>query len=113
MLPKKYRLTKRENFKRLRKGITFYSPIAIFKVLQNNLNISRFGIVVGAKVTRKAVKRNKLRRQINEIIRLKLPSLKSGYDVLILALPKIIEKNYWEINEEVDKVFKKAGIYKD
>lgn len=111
MLPKKHRLVKKKDCEKVwRYGRSFFKEEIGFKALKNNLSISRFGFVVGTKVSKKAVQRNKIKRQLREIIRLKIKSIKTGYDFLIIALPKILEKNYWEINEIVEISLKEKGF---
>ncbi len=113
MLPKKHRLVKKKDFEKVWKNGRFFFKEAIgFKVLKNNLNISRFGFVVGTKVSKKAVQRNKVKRQLREIIRSKIELIKLGYDFLIIALPKILEKDYWEIEEIVERGLKEKGFFK-
>jgi ribonuclease P protein component len=44
-------------------------------------------------------------------VRLKIVKLKKGIDVVLMALPGIEKKDFWEIEEIVDNLFKKARIY--
>lgn len=111
MLPKKNRLVKKEDYEKVWKyGKSLFEKIVSLRAQKNNLNISRFGFIVGLKVSKKAVKRNRIRRQLQEIIRLKIKTIKPGYDILIVALPKILDKKYWEIDEVIEKGLKKMGL---
>lgn len=84
MLPKNYRLTKEKDIKRvLSTGKPFFSPFFRLKYAKNGLEQSRFSVVVSAKVSKKAVIRNKLRRQVQEIIWLNLDKISSGLDFVI------------------------------
>jgi len=113
MLPKKNRLTRDKEFDRVFKnGKSSYNNIVGFKVINNNLNINRFGIIVGKKVSKKAVERNKIKRQIRAIIRSKkLEKIKQGYDCLIIALPKIKLTNYQTIEKSITNNFIKLKIF--
>ncbi|MCD6528051.1 ribonuclease P protein component [bacterium] len=112
-LPKKYRLKKRKDFERVLKKGMYYSGLCMsIKLKRNNLNISRFGIVIGSKISKKAVVRNKIKRRISEVIRLNLPQLKKGFDVIVLTKPEIVDKKYQEIENILISLFKKAKIYK-
>ena len=110
-MPKANRLTKESDFKLLaKKGKPFYSPQITFKLLKNNQQESRFGIVISAKVSKKAVVRNQLKRRISEILRLSLAKIKPGFDVMILINKALIEKNYQEIEKELNSLLKKTKL---
>ncbi|MBD3311811.1 MAG: ribonuclease P protein component [Candidatus Magasanikbacteria bacterium] len=81
------------------------------KYLKNDLKI---GFVVGLKVHKSAVKRNRVKRQMREVVRLLLKEdkLKQGYMLALMAKPGIIGKDYKEIESGVMEVLKKAGIFK-
>lgn len=111
MLPLKNRLSKARNFKELAlKGRSFYSPPFTIKVLRENEPTIRFGVVIPARVSKKATVRNKIKRRIVEVIRLDLNRLKTGFKVMILVRPAAINKNYREIKEEIEKLFKQSRI---
>ena len=111
MLPRKYKLKKDNDFKKVFKNGKYYQQEFIkLKILKNDLTINRFGFVVGLKISKKAVQRNKIKRQLEEIIRLKLNQIKSGFDIIILINPEIIEKNYQEIEKILINLLKKAKI---
>lgn len=113
MLPKANRLAKEKDFKKtFQKGKSFFTRILGLKALENGLAASRFGIVVSTKVSKKAVIRNKIKRQISEILRLKLDKTKTGYDVVIIALPAIVDKKYDEIEEQITSALKKLNLLK-
>lgn len=113
MLKKIYRLTKDKEFDNVFKhGQAGFDKIVGIKAVRNQTDKSRFGIVVSAKISKKAVERNKIKRQIREIIRARLDKIKSGYDIMIISLPDILGKNYQEIEESISRNFKRLGLYK-
>ena len=110
-LPKKYRLSKKDfeaAFKK--KGRFIEIDFLKAKILKNNLNISRFGISCGTKISKKAVLRNKIKRRLNESLRLKLDKIKKGYDILVILTPKIVEKTYQEIDQAILKLLKQSNL---
>ncbi|MCK4553470.1 ribonuclease P protein component [Candidatus Parcubacteria bacterium] len=112
MLNKINRLTKDKDFDNIFKnGKSSYDKLIGVKAIQNQLGNSRFGILVSAKVSKKAVERNKIKRQIREIIKLQLNKIKLGYDVVIITLPAILGKSYQEIERSVISHLKKLGLY--
>lgn len=111
MLKKKYRLRKTKDFERVyKKGKGAKVGFLAIKFTENNLENSRFGIIVSRKVANKATRRNKIKRRIREAIRKHLEEIKPGYDIIIFAQPSIIEKNFWEIQECLLKNLKKAKL---
>lgn len=111
MLPRPHRLTKEKDFERVyRKGKFFAQDFLICKILENNFNLTRFGIVVGIKVSKKTTKRNQVKRRLREMVRLKLDKIKKGFDVIVIVKPEIVNKEYQEIDKIVIKLFKKAGL---
>jgi len=109
MLPRKYKLKKDNDFKKVfKQGKNYQQEFIRLKILENNLKISRFGLIVGLKISKKAVERNKIKRRLEEVIRLK--PLKPGFDVIILVSPEIVGKNYQIIEQSLTFLLKKAKI---
>jgi len=113
MLRSENRLTKNNDFDNVFKnGRSNYSRILGIKVIANNLDNTRFGILVGLKVSRQAVARNKIKRQIRAIIKNELPLCKNGYDLAIIVFPLILAKKYQEIESALHGCFKKLNLYR-
>ena len=66
---------------------------------------------VGVKISKSAVKRNRVRRQMREVVRLLIKDhqLQNGYYLLFVAKKPILEKNYSEIREEMKLLLFKSG----
>lgn len=111
MLPKENRLQKKKDFERIfKKGKGFKEDFLILKFISNNLNQSRFGIIISQKILKKATIRNKIKRRIRELIRLRLPKIKKRLDIVLIAIPGLETKDFWEIEETINKLLKKAKI---
>lgn len=80
--------------------------LVFLKFLKNNLNISRFGWVVSLKISKKAAIRNKIKRKLREIVRHNLSNIKPGFDIIIVAKPEIINKNYQDIKNDLENLLK-------
>ncbi len=113
MLEKKNRICLDKEFDRVFKtGQSFYGKFLGIKAANNQLPDSRFGLMVGLKVSKKAVIRNKLKRQLRAIIRQELLTLKTGKDVVIMTFPLILNKNIQEIRTLVKGGFERLNLYK-
>ena len=114
MLSKIDRLKKKKDIERVfKKGKGFKEEFLTLKITKNNLDQTRFGFVVSRKVSKKATLRNKIKRQLSELVRGKNKKLEKGIDGLLVAGPGIGRKSFWEIEEVLNKLFKKAKCLKN
>lgn len=114
MLSRRYKLKRNNDFKKVFKQGQYYQKDYIkLKVLANNLKISRFAFVIGLKISKKAVERNKIRRQLEEITRYKFDKIKTGFDVVIMPNSEIIDKSYKRIGKILISLFQKSKILWD
>jgi ribonuclease P protein component len=112
MLSKKHRIQKKKDIERIfKEGKSFREGFLVLKTAKNNLNIARFGFIVSQKISKKANVRNKIKRRLREMVRLKMKSVwGSGTDNLFITLPGIEKKEFKNIEETIEKLFKKAKI---
>ena len=115
MLPKKYRLSGYQVSQIFKKGRFFNAPLFTLKFLplkniSPDFKNSLFSITVPLKVEKKAVRRNKIRRQVYEIIRHLLPELKSGWAIAILAKKEILKVSYRQMEEQLQTAFREIKI---
>lgn len=114
MLNRFNRLSKNKDFDKVfQKGRSSYKEVLGAKLIPNNLDYNRFGVLVGLKVSKKATVRNKIKRQIKTAIRLNEPFLKKGYDCVIVVFPLILAKNYQEIRDDLKASFMKLNFYQN
>lgn len=102
MLPKKLRLKRKEAIKALKDGANKKTKLFIVQILRKE-DQTRFAVTISRKFDKKAVRRNKVRRRIQEAIRTNLETLKSQKGFHIALIPKKIclEKSYKEIEEDI------------
>ena len=113
MLAKTNRLKKNKDIERVFKvGRALKEDFLILKTAKNNLDKIRFCFVVSNKISPKATVRNRLKRKLSELVRTKLKTLKSGTDNILIASPGLEIKDFWEIEESLNKLFLKARILK-
>jgi ribonuclease P protein component len=113
MLKKDNRIRRNKDFDRVFKtGQSFYGRVLGLKAALNGLEHNRFGILISTKISKKAVIRNLYKRQLRTIIKNELSSLKSGYDVVLIVFPLILEKSYPELTEFLKIGFKRLNLYK-
>jgi ribonuclease P protein component len=111
MLAKENRIKKKKDFDKLfKKAKSIKTNNFILKILSNSLKKNRFGFIISQKVAKKAVKRNKIRRNLAVVAKKITNKIKSGTDIVVIALCGIIEKKQDEIEAEIKKVLEKNKI---
>ena len=111
MLPKAHRLRYEKDIKALfAKGKGVFDMVCGVKYKKNNLEVSRFAVVVGVKVSKKAVDRNRLKRQLRQVLQDHLGDLKGGYDVVLMVREKALGKTTKELNDHLMVIFSKTPL---
>lgn len=111
MLPVAYRLKKDEDFQKLATGGKYsYSSYFTLKYKPNKLEHSRFGFVISTKIDKRASVRNRLKRQMREIIRLKLAKIPQGYDIMLVPKKAALGLTYEQLDNELGGLFGKARL---
>ena len=102
MLLRTHKLTRRRDIEKLAKtGKGLRSVFFIFKILPNKLEKNRWVIIVSTKVSKKAVIRNRLRRQVREIIRLNFLDDKMGLDIMVIVKNNAIGVDYKDLEKDL------------
>ncbi len=117
-LPKAHRLRDRKDYRAVyEQGIRRYSPHLTLIALppKENKDIAlipatTFGISISKKVSKKAVVRNRIKRQIKGVIRSYLQSVDPGWKVVIVVKPKAIECKYEHFLRELEELLKQTKI---
>jgi ribonuclease P protein component len=113
MLPKRNRLKRKKDFQKvLKNGKGLKEDLLVLKMVKNNLLQSRFGFIVGTKVSKKAVLRNKLKRRLRELVREKIEKIKEGFDIVFIAQPGLEKRDFWQLKDILNKIFLKAKLFK-
>jgi len=112
MLARENRLTKKEDFEKVKtKGRSVQSESFFFSYLKRTDNDpSRFGFVVTKKISPHATARNKASRGLREGVRQTLAYIKPGYDCVLVAKPIIVRKYTNDLMHEVDLVLQKSHL---
>jgi len=111
MLPKAYRLKKDEDFRQVASGGRYsYTIYFTLKYKPNKLEFSRFGFVISTKIDKRATVRNRLKRQIREIIRLKLAKIPQGYDIMLVPKKTTLTLSYQELDHQLGTLFGQARL---
>lgn len=112
-MEKKYRLRKNMEFKRVYNGgKNYWNRNLILYVRKNDLKNSRIGITITKKIGN-AVVRNRIRRRMKEIIRLRLGNIKNGYDLILIPKKNVIDISYKDLESAMVHIMSISKILKD
>ena len=81
----------------------------ILNAARNDQDVVRCGFITAKKVG-KAVRRNRARRLIREAVRLRLPLIKPGWDLVWIARPTIVEADYAAVSKTVDDLLARSRV---
>lgn len=95
----------------LTKGKGYFGKYINLYIIKENSKKNRIGIAVGKKIG-KAVKRNKIKRWIRESYTYLEDRIVEQYKMIFVLRKNISieEMDYWKIRDDIEKLFKKAGI---
>jgi ribonuclease P protein component len=131
VLPKPYRLRSRHDFSAVyRGGLRRTGELFTLRVLQRPLiapngdqpehhpsasqlsgeSPTRLGISVSQKVSKRAVVRNRIKRQIRAAFRELLPHLSPGWDLVVIVHPKAIECKYGQFLQQLEQLLARTEV---
>ena len=112
MLNQSLRLNKNKEFDQVfQAGHSFFGIFLGIKVIKNEKNTNKFGVLVGLKISKSAVKRNLVKKRIKSVLEKENKNLKQGYNIVVITKPEIINQNYQEIKEEISRGLNKLKLY--
>jgi len=110
---KVFRLRKRKDFNRTyKKGKSIANAFFVLVYRKSGLPVTRAGFAVSKKYG-KAVSRNRIKRQLREIYRYRIPRIKDGYDLIFIVRKNARKIEFSKIENAVDDLLRKAQLYKE
>ncbi|MFW6287248.1 MAG: ribonuclease P protein component [bacterium] len=105
------RLRKSKEFGRVyNRGKSLATYNLVLYYFPNKSNINRVGFSISKKIGN-AVVRNKIKRRLREIIRLK-ENVKTGYDIIVIARKPVVKLDYKGMERDINKLFDRANLIK-
>jgi ribonuclease P protein component len=106
----RFRLTRSIDFKRVRnQGKSFAHPLVVLVKLSSDEEGLRVGISTSRSVGN-AVHRNRAKRLLRESIRLLLPSLAHGWDLVFIARTPLVNATFQDVRTAVERLLQRAGV---
>jgi ribonuclease P protein component len=108
-----HRLRRPDQFRRARReGRTLSAPLLMLNIVAGRRTRIRCGFVVGKQIGN-AVQRNRAKRRIRESVRLTLPHIAPGYDlVFVVRSAEVTTVPFAAIQETVEGLLRRAQIWR-
>ncbi|HTL88547.1 MAG TPA: ribonuclease P protein component [Leptolyngbya sp.] len=111
MLPPENRLRHRRDFDAVyQRGSRRGSRCFTLRVLKRPGQATQIGISISRKVSKRAVVRNRIKRQIRAILREFLPYTRSGFSIVIGVRLEATECDYPQFLQELKQLLIKAEV---
>lgn len=104
MLATKYRVPRQYIDYILKKGDLFTSKLFIIRFKENRQHFCRYRAIISRKVDLKAVKRNRLRRQIYEAIRInssQKENQQNPFDLILIVKKNAMKASFAELEADI------------
>ena len=89
---------------------TYLRAIVLFGAPETLNPFPQIGIVISKKVSKRAVQRNRLRRQIQAAFQALLPRLRPGWKGILIVQNSALGCTYDQILPELEKILNKAEV---
>jgi len=109
---RRYRVRTDKRFQEVRRhGRTYANQLLVLCVLPNEFGFSRFGFSVNSRIGN-AVRRNRIKRRLREIMRLQQDNLQSGWDIVLIARQPIRSADYAEMATACARLLRRAQLFR-
>jgi len=107
---RKFRLTRSEDFKRVRRsGKSYAHPLVVLIVQTHDQPRVKVGVAAGRTVGT-AVYRNRAKRLLREAMRTLIPDITSGLDMVLIARPGLISATLEDTRQALLQLLQRAKI---
>jgi len=107
-MQRELRLTGSKRFSLIhQEGRRWANRLLLLRAIANDLDKSRFGFLVGKRIGC-AVVRNKVKRRLREIIRVR--AIRPGWDILLIARREASKADYSQLGNAAEDLLQRAGL---
>lgn len=109
-MQRSFRLTRSEDFKRVRRdGKSYAHPLVVLIVQNNDQPLVRVGVAAGKSVGT-AVYRNRAKRLLREAMRNLIPDIASNVDLILIARPALTSATLADTHRALLNLLQRAKI---
>jgi ribonuclease P protein component len=107
---RRFRVREDRRFREIRqRGRSYSSDVVVLCALANELPYSRFGFAVNNRVGN-AVVRNRIKRRLREVIRLRMAWIRPGWDIILIARKPIRSAEYHQLETACARLLRRAQL---
>jgi ribonuclease P protein component len=107
---RRFRLTRSEDFKRVRRsGKSYAHPLVVLIVQKSEHPRVRVGVAAGRTIGT-AVLRNRTKRLLREAMRTLIPNIASGLDLILIARPGLVPASLEDTQQALLNLLERAQI---
>lgn len=111
-MDKIYRLRSNMEFKKVYSGgKSYWNRNLVLYVKKNDIGNTRVGYSITKKIGNSVV-RNRVRRRMKEVYRLKFDGIKNNFDLIFIPKKNIVDISYKELESAMLHILKLAGVLK-
>ncbi|MCC6454065.1 MAG: ribonuclease P protein component [Caldilineaceae bacterium] len=111
-MKQRFRVRKNERFQEIRKlGRSYTNELLVLCLLPNHLPYSRCGFSVSSRIGN-AVHRNRIKRRLREAMRLRMDTIKPGWDLVFIARHPIRSADYQEMDTACARLLRRAQLFR-
>ena len=109
-MQRRFRLTRSDDFKRVRRsGKSYAHPLVVLIVQKNDQPRVRVGVAAG-RTAGTAVYRNRAKRLLREAMRTLIPNIASGSDLILIARPGLTSATLEDTRQALLNLLQRAQI---
>ena len=110
-MQRRFRLSRSEDFKRVRRsGKSYAHPLVVLVAQASETKEHlKLGIAAG-KTTGTAVSRNRAKRLLREAMRGLIPSIASGWDLILIARPALVNASLADTRSALTNLLQRAKL---
>ncbi len=109
-MQRKLRLTRSDDFKRVRRnGKSYADPLVVLVAQTNEQTSTHIGVTAGRTVGN-AIHRNRAKRLLREAMRPLLPGLVSGWNLILVARPGLAAASLEDTRLALTSLLRRAGL---
>ena len=110
-MQRSFRLTRSEDFKRVRRdGKSYAHPLVVLIVQSNEQGRLRVGVTAGKSVGT-AVYRNRAKRLLREAMRTLIPNIASHTDLILIARPALVSASLADVRAALINLLERARLF--
>jgi len=107
---REFRLTRSDDFKRVRRNGKSYAPPLVVLVAQVHEQAGTYIGVTAGRAVGNAIHRNRVKRLLREALRPLLPNLASGWNLILIARPGMVGASLEDTRLALTTLLRRAGL---